>query len=139
MDDDFPRGWMWSEAFKMLTRAERLHQQFFEPRRGVARVPEWEPPIDILETPREVLIYVALPGVKPDQVKAVIEGATLVLSGNRRLPPELRAAVIHRLELPQGAFLRRIALPSGRYSAVCQSAVDGCLVVTLQKAEPSHG
>jgi len=51
----------------------------------------------------------------------------------------LRTAVIHRLELPQGRFYRRLQLPAGRYSAVRRAVVDGCLVVTLQKAEPSRG
>lgn len=138
MDRDFSRDWMWSEACDMLVRAERLHRQFFEPRLGAARVPVWEPPVDVLETPREVLIFVALPGVNSDRVETVIDGGTLVLSGTRQLPKELLTAAIHRLELPQGQFRRRIALPAGRYSAVRRSSVDGCLVVTLQKAEASH-
>jgi HSP20 family molecular chaperone IbpA len=49
------------------------------------------------------------------------------------LPPELRTAMIHRLELPQGRFARRVRLPAGRYSGVRRSAVHGCLAVTLEK------
>jgi len=52
----------------------------------------------------------------------------------RTLPPALRDAVIHRLELPQGRFERRLPLPAGRYRDVRRSAVDGCLVITLEKA-----
>jgi len=55
------------------------------------------------------------------------------------LPPELRTATIHRLELPQGRFERRVRLPTGRYRDVRRSAADGCLVVTLRKAEAGHG
>ena len=59
-------AWMWAEACEMLARAERLHRQFFEPRRSAAsRLPVWQPPADVLETEREVLILVALPGVDP--------------------------------------------------------------------------
>ena len=50
------------------------------------------------------------------------------------LPPELRTAVIHRLELPQGRFERRIPLPPGRYDAVRRFAANGCLVFELAKA-----
>jgi HSP20 family protein len=139
MDDDIPRNWMWSEACEMLARAERMHQQFFEPRRDASHIPQWEPPVDVLETPQEVLIFVALPGVNPDRVEARIEGGALVLSGVRQLPRELRTAVIHRLELPQGRFFRRIGLPAGRYSSVHSTSVDGCLIVALKKAEASHG
>ncbi|HEV2650798.1 MAG TPA: Hsp20/alpha crystallin family protein, partial [Rhizomicrobium sp.] len=101
--------------------------------------PQWEPPVDVLETPLEVLIFVALPGVNPDRVETRIEGGALVLSGVRQLPRELRTAVIHRLELPQGRFFRRIGLPAGRYSSVHSTSVDGCLIVALKKAEANHG
>lgn len=138
MDDRFPRSWMWSEAVDMLTRAERLHRQFFEPRRGQAG-PAWEPPVDIIETSKKVLIFAALPGVRPENVEAVIDGGSLVISGARHLPPELAIATIHRLELPQGRFSRRVLLPAGRYNGVERTSVDGCIVVTLLKAEHGRG
>jgi HSP20 family molecular chaperone IbpA len=123
---------MWSEACDQLVRAERLHRQFFQPRHSGT----WEPPVDILETEREVLIFVALPGVSLDKAEAVIDGADLVIAGTRVLPSQLRTAVIHRIELPQGRFERRVRLPAGD---VRRSAADGCLVITLQKAEAGHG
>jgi len=130
---------MWSEACEMLARAERLHRELFRPVGSVARLPSWEPPVDVLETERDVLVLVALPGVQADAVEAAIEDADLVISGTRVLPPELRTAVIHRLELPQGRFERRLRLPPGRYSAVHRSTVDGCLLITLTKAGISRG
>jgi HSP20 family protein len=133
MNRDF--DWMWSEACDQLARAERLHRQFFQPRHSGA----WEPPVDIIETEREVLIFVALPGVSLDKAEAVIDGADLLIAGTRVLPPELRTATIHRLELPQGRFERRVRLPTGRYRDVRRSASDGCLVITLRKAEAGHG
>ncbi|HJZ34185.1 MAG TPA: Hsp20/alpha crystallin family protein [Hyphomicrobiaceae bacterium] len=134
MDKDFPSGWMWSQAFDMLERAERMHREIFRPA-GSSHRPAWEPPADILETPDEVLVLVALPGVDPEQVQAVIEGNDLVIGGTRVLPREWRTAVIHRLELPQGRFERRIRLPGGRYQDVRRATANGCLVITLTKAE----
>jgi HSP20 family molecular chaperone IbpA len=125
--------WMWSEACEMLARAERMHRQFFQLQRS-RRAPAWEPPVDVLETEREVLVFVALPGVSADRVEAGIDGGDLIILGNRTLPAELRNAVIHRLELPQGQFERRVALPPGRYDQVQRSAVDGCLLIILRKA-----
>ncbi len=127
------QNWMWSEAVEMLARAERMQDQFFQPRRA-ARRPAWSPPVDVIETEREVLILIALPGVAPDQVEASVEDCTLVVSGRRTLPPELQTAVIHRLELPQGRFERRIPLPPGRYDGVRRTAHDGCLLISLHKA-----
>ena len=133
MARDHARDWMWSEALQMLAQAERLHREVFKPVPS-ARGASWEPPVDVLETKDAVLILAALPGVDPDQVEAVIEDGTLIISGERTLPDEVRTAVIHRLELPQGHFARRIELPPGRYGAVRSIAVNGCLVISLAKA-----
>jgi HSP20 family protein len=126
-------GWMWAEACEMLARAERLHRQFFRPASGQARLPTWEPPADVVETERELLILVALPGVDPDQVEARIENGALLVIGQRTLPSELRDAVFHRLEIPLGRFERRLLLPPGHYEAARRYAVHGCLLVTLRK------
>jgi HSP20 family protein len=134
MAEKDPVNWMLSEAIDQLARAERLRQQFFSLQaKAGAQESYWEPPIDVLETEREFLILVALPGVDPEQVEAVIENGTLIVSGNRVLPDELRDARIHRLELPQGRFERRIALPIGRY-AVSRFAVNGCVALRLAKS-----
>lgn len=128
-----PGEWMWSDAVEMLARAERLRRELFRPLPAHARAPAWEPPVDVLETEREVLILAALPGVDPEQVQAVIEDGALVIAGIRSLPDALRTAVIHRMELPQGRFERRVPLPPGRYDQVRRAEVNGCLAVSLRK------
>lgn len=126
--------WMWSEALSMLARAERMHQQMFQPVGRRAQI-AWEPPVDVLETENAVLVLAALPGVDVAQVEAVIEGRVLVIAGKRAMPPELRTAIIHRLELPQGRFERRVPLPPGRYADVRRTEAHGCLVISLAKAK----
>ena len=133
MARDNPRNWMLSEAVDALVRAERMHREVFQLRSTTAR-PAWEPPVDVLETDDEVLIFIALPGVAIEHVDAAIEGATLVVSGQRVLPPQLRTAVIHRLELPQGRFERRVPLPPGVYGRIARAVSDGCLLISLRKA-----
>ena len=68
MGPEYPRDWMWSEALAMLAKVDRLHREFFRPIGSTSRRPAWEPPVDILETGREVLVFVALPGVDGEQV-----------------------------------------------------------------------
>lgn len=128
---DDSSDWMWSDALSALDHMERLHRQLFQPRRTHA--PSWEPPVDVLETDEELLIYVALPGVDARDVHAVIDGGALVVSGHRVLPKLLRTATIHRLELPQGRFERHIPLPPGTYSAIAVASERGCLVIRLGK------
>jgi HSP20 family protein len=139
MSRDVAHDWMWSEACEMLARAERMHRELFRPAGNEARLPTWEPPVDILETESEVLALVALPGVDAEAAQAVIENGDLVIAGTRVVPPEWRTATIHRLELPQGRFYRRLRLPAGRYSTVHRTVVAGCLVITLQKVGADRG
>jgi HSP20 family protein len=138
METNFPRYWMWSEAFEMLARAEQMHRQFFRLSGSPSSV-AWEPPVDVLETDRAVLVLIALPGVDIGEVKALIDAGQLIISGIRTYPEEMRTAIIHRLELPQGRFERRIHLPPGRYGPIHRSASNGCLLITLQKSEAPNG
>lgn len=133
MNNPDARAWMWSDAVAMLVRAERLRRQMFEPASSRAHTPIWEPPVDVLETECELLVLAALPGVDPERIKVTIDDGALLIVGERLLPAELRTAVIHRLELPQGRFERQVPLPSGRYEVARPSVVNGCLVIVLRK------
>jgi HSP20 family protein len=134
MNASDPRNWMWSEALDMLARAEHLQRQVFRPRRMAARRSAcWEPPADMFETAREVIVITALPGVDPASASVTLDGGVLEIFGERRLPQELAAATIHRLELPQGCFHRQLRVPPGRYDEIRRSVVNGCLVVSLRK------
>ncbi|MCW2349445.1 Hsp20/alpha crystallin family protein [Sphingobium sp. B12D2B] len=129
------RHWMWADAVDLLDRMQRLQQQNYAPVRAASGPPAWEPPADMIETALEVLVIVALPGVDAEKAEAFIEDGVLIVRGQRILPPELRTARIHRLELPQGRFERRLPLPGGQYHGVRRTAVNGCLLVTLSKVD----
>ncbi|MBN8829905.1 MAG: Hsp20/alpha crystallin family protein [Sphingomonadales bacterium] len=126
---------MWADAVDLLERMQRIQRQSFAPGRPAGGMPNWEPPVDMIETAGELLVLVALPGVDLDQTDAYIEDGVLVVRGHRILPPELRHARVHRLELPQGRFERRLPLPGGHYDNVRRSSAHGCLLVTLRKVQ----
>ncbi|MFN5720773.1 MAG: Hsp20/alpha crystallin family protein [Bradyrhizobium sp.] len=127
-------NWMLSDAIEALARAGvQIEEALVQPFGAGGSEPSWEPPMDVIETEQEILILVALPGVDPDQVEAALDGGTLVISGRRTLPPELRNARILRLELPQGRFERRITLPTGRYT-ISRFAAHGCVGLRLGKS-----
>lgn len=125
-------AWMWAEACEMLERAERLQRQFFQLGRTAAR-PVWEPPVDLIETETTVLVLVALPGVAPERVEAVIDAGALTVSAERPMPVSSARAVIHRLEIPYGRFERRIPLPGGRFEVDRRELAHGCLVLGLRR------
>jgi HSP20 family molecular chaperone IbpA len=123
-------AWMWGDALSLLEQAERLHRQFFVARAAEARC--WEPPIDVVESPEAVLVYVALPGVPPAGIAVNLEPAGVTVSGVRGLPAA-RAARIHRIEIPYGRFERHIPLPLHALAPATREVVDGCLVLTFNK------
>jgi len=123
---------MWAEACEALARAERLQREFFRPGPSGVR-PNWEPPIDIFETDRDLVIVAALPGVDPRAVEITVRDGILAIAGDRSVPPAQRAAAIHRLEIPQGRFERRIALPAGSFEVARRELRDGCLTLVLTK------
>jgi HSP20 family molecular chaperone IbpA len=124
---------IWSDALDLLERADRLHRQFFQVEQHRDRAPTWEPPIDMLETERMLLIIVALPGVAPDQLVVAIEGGALVVRGRRAMPALRETAAIRRLEIPHGRFERRIVLPEGQFQLEKRQLQDGCLILTLYR------
>lgn len=127
-----PRSWMWAEALDLLQSAERLQRQFFQLGTPLGR-PNWGPPVDLYEIGDELRLLVALPGVTANQLTVAIEGAVIVVSGERPLPTGWRGAAIHRLEIPYGRFERRIALPAGRFQILERKLENGCLVLCLQR------
>jgi HSP20 family protein len=125
-------AWMWAEACEALARADRLQREFF--RLGAPSLrPNWEPPIDVFETESELWIVAALPGVAANAVEIKLADGVIVIAGERHAPPQQREAAIHRLEIPQGRFERRIALSGGRYELAQREVRDGCLTLVLQK------
>jgi HSP20 family molecular chaperone IbpA len=127
-----PKTLMWAEACALLKQAEQLHRQFFEPAREATRAARWEPPVDILETDRQLTIITALPGVAPDDIRVETQGDTLIIAGVRPLPVARGNANILRLEIPYGRFERRLTL-SSRLQLAEQKLLDGCLTLTFTK------
>jgi HSP20 family molecular chaperone IbpA len=124
---------MWAEACALLEKAEQMRRQFFEPaREGTLRV-RWEPPVDIFETDRQLVIIAALPGVAPEAVQVEMDSGVLTISGTRSLPTRGLNANIVRLEIPYGGFERRIALQTNRLKLASRELSNGCLLLSFSK------
>ena len=123
---------MWAEACDALARADRLQREFFHIGPPSPR-PNWEPPVDIFETEKELWIVAALPGIDAAAIELIIADGIITIAGDRRAAADQRRAKIHRLEIPQGRFERRIALPAGHYELTRREVRDGCLTLVLLK------
>lgn len=134
-EKDPTETWMWERARSLLEQADRIQKQFCAPARPGAKRASWEPPADIFETDSEVWVLVVLPGVAPETIQVEVLQNDVTISGDRALPPAFRAAVVHRLEIPHGRFVRRVTLPPGHYTLAQQALELGCLFVGLTKGQ----
>ena len=127
-------GWMWAQACELMERAERLQRQYV---RYIGPGPDavvWEPPVDVQESRDEVVLSFALPGVEADQIAVSLDSDSLTVSASRPVRLTHRTAVIRRLEIPHGRFVRRIPLAGAPLRVAETRYVNGCLEVRLSKA-----
>lgn len=126
------QAWMWAHACELLTQAERLHRQFFRPN-GAVRHVSWEPPVDLIEDGAQLLLIVALPGVKPENVSLRIENGGVAIEALRPRGLSGHSGIVRRMEIPYGRFARHVALPPGVYELQEQLFRNGCLSVRFAK------
>jgi HSP20 family protein len=128
-----PTGWMWVHACEVIVKAERLHRQFFQPSASSRTLAVWEPPADVFEDNGEIVIVVAMPGVSAERIQVTREPGALIVRGTRPLSLSGSRHRLRQLEIPYGAFERRIPLPAGRLEIGTPELAQGCLTLRLRK------
>jgi HSP20 family protein len=134
MSSRHPNDWMWAQACDLIEQAERMHRQFFRLAATAPARAAWEPPVDVFEDEREVVIVVALPGVPAERVEVSVEAGELVVRAERSLPSAGARFALRRLEIPYGRFERRIPLREVRLEGGTRELADGCLTLRLTKS-----
>ncbi|MBV8405918.1 MAG: Hsp20/alpha crystallin family protein [Gammaproteobacteria bacterium] len=127
-------GWMWLRALELADEAERLHRRFLEYIGPGTDAVRWEPPVDIHETEDGLVLLFALPGVSPEDIEIRLDRTALTVSALRRLKLADGTAVIRRLEIPHGRFVREIALSGPALRLADSHYLNGCLEVRLARA-----
>ncbi|MHC1744281.1 MAG: Hsp20/alpha crystallin family protein [Syntrophobacteraceae bacterium] len=138
-----------NELKAMKRRMDTLYQKSCggpretEPERESAC--EWQPAVDILETPTEWRLMADLPGVPEEALRVEIVDKTLRISGNRPLPAEASgdsdgSLRVVRSERSCGSFCRSVAIPGdAREDAIQAELKLGVLKVTVPKQHASRG
>lgn len=129
-----PTDLMWGQAWDLIEQAERMHRRFFRLTASARPYAVWEPPVDVFEDEREIVIVVALPGVPAERIEIATEEGALVVRAECALPFAGSRRSLRQLEIPYGHFERRIPLPDVRLEAGTREAQDGLLILTLRKA-----
>jgi HSP20 family protein len=93
------------------------------------------PPINVSEDSEKIYVRSELPGIEPDDIDISVEGETLTLRGERKLPEAGEGVSYHRREREAGRFRRIITLPARINPDGVEAAFkSGVLKIVLPKA-----
>ncbi len=72
---------------------------------------DWQPALDVMETPTSVVFLVEVPGLSAADLEVEVRGEVVTLKGTKITSPQVsRAPRFHCLERHQGRFLRQVRL-----------------------------
>ena len=96
---------------------------------------QWEPPVNVVETAKQSLGHVRVPGVTAKDVKVELDGNELVISGTRVLPDCCHDGELKIWEIPLGQFERRLTVVDAEKTLSVGDVVlrDGLLLIELRK------
>lgn len=93
------------------------------------------PPLNVSEDTDKLYVSAELPGIEPDDIEIHVEGDTLTLRGERKLPEAGEGVNYHRREREGGRFRRIVTLPARiDPSGVVAGFKNGVLNIVLPKA-----
>jgi HSP20 family protein len=94
------------------------------------------PALDVYQTPSDVVVKAALPGLKPEEVQITVTADVLTLKGEFKQESEQKENAYLLREQRYGAFERSVALPTEVQADKARADfTNGLLTITLPKAE----
>lgn len=98
--------------------------------------PEGHLPVDMYQTPGELIIRTFVAGVRPDELNVSISRDMVVIEGSREERSEVAGPDYFSQELFWGSFARTIMLPQEVDVEGCSaSSKDGLLTIVLPKLD----
>lgn len=94
----------------------------------------WRPPTDVYETDDQVVVRIEIAGLSDGDYDIVLEGRTLIVSGERRdAMPKL---AFQQMEIRHGKFRAQVNLPWALEPTGQQAVYEnGFLLIMLPKAQ----
>ncbi len=96
----------------------------------------WQPPIDVYETPNEVVVKMSIPGTKSEDINVAFSDDILTISGFRTDTSDHEKTCFYQVEIRYGYFERSIFIPTPiDTDKIHADYKDGFLQVILPKAK----
>ena len=129
----------WEPAREMMTLREAMDRLFDDAFTRPLSLGgnNWSiPAVDMYQTDNEVVVKVALPGIKADEVQLNVTGEVLTIKGETKQENETKEKAYHIREQRWGTFERSLVLPTEVVADKAKADFgNGILTITLPKAE----
>jgi HSP20 family protein len=98
---------------------------------------EWQPAIDMVETPEAILILAEVPGLAAADLRIEVRGTRIIISGTKSTClPEARSIKFHGLERGHGRFSRELHILSPVNTHLGRARLaNGLLLVEFPKIQ----
>jgi HSP20 family protein len=116
---------------------DRLFQEALQIGENDVPLGEWQPAIDVIETPAAVLILAELPGFAAADLRIEVRGTRILIAGTKSTAlPDAQRIKFHCLERGHGRFNREIHVfsPVNTHQGTARLA-DGLLMLELPKIQ----
>ena len=117
---------------------EKLFEEFFFMTKShdfTSSTP-WQPPTDVYETGKEIIVRIAASGLKPEDIAVLFSNHILTVSGKRGDDSAHQKVCFYQVEIRYGYFERKIKIPKHVDANNIQAAYEnGFIVINIPKAE----
>ena len=104
--------------------------------------PTWQPSVDIYEMADALLVRVEAPGLQLEDLELSLDGAKLVVQGNRARQPLPAPARVALVEMTYGRFRRVLPLPADvdgdKIEAQYEAGVLQILIPLVPRSAPKR-
>ena len=122
--DFYPAGWQ-----------TKMFDEFFNRSKGGTH--DWSPPTNIIETEKEYIVEMEIPGMKEKDIKVSLNENFITVKGEIGQGSDDNGSKPLLIERFTGSFERTFNLPTNRLDSLSSKAKfeNGILTITVSKAE----
>ncbi len=117
---------------------EKLFEEFFFMAKShdfTSSTP-WQPPTDVYETEKNIIIKMAVSGLQPEDISVLFSDQTLTVSGKRGDDSTHQKVCFYQVEIRYGYFERKIKIPKQvDANNIHATYENGFIMITIPKAE----
>lgn len=117
---------------------EKLFEEFIFMTKSldVTQSTPWQPPTDVYETAKDIIVKIAVSGLRPEDISLVLSDYMLTVRGKREDNAPHQKMCFYQVEIRYGYFERKIRIPKNIDANNIQATYEnGFITIIIPKAE----